>query len=87
MVCGDYFRQQYCGLQNLKSMAERHVESKKTQSSPTWVWILVAVVIIGIVAYFLTRNNNASDNQNTGTSNNSTSYVAPAADVFYLNAA
>jgi len=50
---------------------------------------LVALVIIGLVAYFLTRNNASTNNQDTGTSTNkSTSYVQPASvDGFYLNAA
>ena len=69
-------------------MAEIHVESKKHQSTPAWIWILVTLAIIGLVAYFLTRNNTTTNDQNTGTNtNNSSSYIAPAADGFYLNAA
>ena len=70
-------------------MAEIHVESKKNQSTPAWIWILVTLAIIGLVAYFLTRNNTTTNDQNTGTnSNNGSSYIAPAAmDGFYLNAA
>ena len=69
-------------------MAEIHVESKK-QSTPAWIWILITLAIIGLVAYFLTRNNATTNDQDTGTSTNkSTSYVQPASvDGFYLNAA
>jgi hypothetical protein len=70
-------------------MAEIHVESKKHQSTPAWIWILVTLAIIGIVAYFLTRNNTSVNDQNTGTNTNgATSYVQPASvDGYYLNAA
>ena len=70
-------------------MAEIHVEPKKQQATPTWVWIVVALVIIGLVAYFLTRNNNTV-NDKTG-NRNTTSFVQPnnieAATAYYINAA
>ena len=70
-------------------MAEIHVESKKHQSTPAWIWILISLAIIGLVAYFLTRSNATTNDENTGTgTNKSTSYVQPATvDGFYLNAA
>ena len=70
-------------------MAEIHVESKKHQSTPAWIWILVTLAIIGLLAYFLTRNNTSIDDNNTGTNANSpTSYIQPASvDGHYLNAA
>lgn len=71
-------------------MAEIHVESKKTQSTPTWVWIVVALAIIGLLAYFLTRNNTSTNDNNMGTNTNSpTSYIQPASvdGFYYLNAA
>lgn len=57
-------------------MAEIHVEPKKQQSTPVWVWVLVTLVILGLAAYFLTRNNTTT-NQNTGNKNNTSSYVQP----------
>ena len=69
-------------------MAEIHVESKKHQSTPAWVWILVTLAIIGLLAYFLTRNNTTANDQNTGTSPNTSSYMQPAGDErFYLDVA
>ena len=68
-------------------MAEIHVESKKHQSTPAWVWILVSLAIIGFLAYLLTRNNATTNDENTGTNtSNTTSYVEPAVG-FYVNAA
>ena len=52
-------------------MAEVHVEPKK-HNSPTWVWILVGIAIIAIVAYFLLRNNKTHD---TTVDRNTTSYI------------
>ena len=68
-------------------MAEIHVESKKHQSTPVWVWILVTLAIIGLLAYFLTRNNTTTNDQNTGTSPNTSSYIQPAGERFYLHVA
>jgi hypothetical protein len=70
-------------------MAEIHVESKKHQSTPAWVWILVSLAVIGLLAYFLTRNNTNTNDQNMGTNpNNTSSYVEPVSvDGFYLKAA
>lgn len=69
-------------------MAEIHVESRKRQTTPAWIWILVSLAIIGLLAYFLTRNNaNTDQDMNTNT-NKTTSYVAPVSvGEFYLNAA
>jgi hypothetical protein len=83
-----YFRQQYCGLKKLTIMAEIHVESKKHQSTPAWIWILVTLAIIGLLAYFLTRNNTTTNDQNTGTSPSSSSHMQPAVvEEFYHYAA
>ena len=66
-------------------MAEIHVEPKKHQSTPAWVWILVTVAIVALVAYFLTRNNTTTTDQNTGTTQGQTSYVQLVnANDFYL---
>jgi hypothetical protein len=52
-------------------MAELHVEPKK-HSSSTWIWILVSLAIVAIVAYFLLRDNKATDNDQN---RNTTSYI------------
>ena len=58
-------------LQKKIVMAELHVEPKKN-SSPAWIWILVSLAIVAIIAYFLLRDNKATDiNQNQ----NTTSYI------------
>jgi hypothetical protein len=78
-------------LKNFKPMAEIHVEPKKHQSTPAWVWILITLVILGLVAYFLTRNNTTASDNNTGNKSNTTSYVQPnaveAGSAYYINAA
>ena len=59
-------------------MAEIHVEPRKQQSVPAWVWILITLAIVALAAYFLTRNNTNTTDQNTGgNKSNATSYVQP----------
>ena len=53
-------------------MAELHVEPKKHTSS-TWIWILVSLAIIAIVAYLLLRNNKAGENNTVN--RNTTSFI------------
>lgn len=36
-------------------MTEIHVEPKK-QTTPVWIWILVAFAVLGVIAYFLIRD-------------------------------
>jgi lipopolysaccharide export system protein LptC len=57
-------------------MADIHVETKKHNTTPAWIWILITLAIVVVVAYFLTRND--TTNQNTGVNNSkATSYVQP----------
>jgi hypothetical protein len=56
-------------------MAELHVEPRKKSATPSWVWILVGLVIIAVVIYFVTRNNNNNSNTTTANPNGTTSYV------------
>ena len=59
-------------------MADIHVETKKHNTTPAWIWILVTLAIVGLAAYFLMRNNAATTNENSGVNNsNATSYVQP----------
>jgi uncharacterized membrane protein YebE (DUF533 family) len=38
-------------------MAEIHVQQKKQSSNLTWVWILVALLVIGALVYYLVYRN------------------------------
>ena len=58
-------------------MADIHVETKKHNTTPAWIWILVTVAIVVLAAYFLTRSNASATDKNTGV-NNATSYAQPA---------
>jgi hypothetical protein len=44
--------------QNLNIMAEIHVQAKKHNSSPAWIWIVAVVLIAAAVIYFLMNRNN-----------------------------
>jgi hypothetical protein len=53
-------------------MAEIHVQTKKhNNATPTWIWIVIGLLIAAVVVYLITRNkttdNNTPNNQ-TGTS-------------------
>jgi len=67
-------------------MAEIHVETKKHNTTPAWIWILIAVIVLAVVAYFLTRNK--STDQNNSANKNTTSYVpyhsAKAGNAIYI---
>jgi hypothetical protein len=53
-------------------MAEIHVEAKK-RTTPAWIWIVIALVVLGVIAYILLRNKKA-DESNVGKPN-TTSYI------------
>ena len=53
-------------------MAEIHVEPKK-KTTPVWVWLLIGLLILGIIAFILLRNKKTD--ANTGTSPNPTSQL------------
>lgn len=53
-------------------MAELHVEPKKHNSS-TWLWILVSLAIVAIIAYFLLRDNKMVETSKANP--NATSYI------------
>jgi len=54
-------------------MAGIHVQAKK-KTTPAWVWILIAVVVLGVIGYILLRNKKA-DEGSAGHKTNTTSYV------------
>ena len=37
-------------------MAELHVQTKKTNATPSWIWIVIGLLIAAAVIYFVTRN-------------------------------
>lgn len=58
-------------------MAEIHVQTKK-KTMPVWVWIVAAVLILGVIAYAVWRNKR-TDETNTMSKPNPTSFVQPQA--------
>jgi hypothetical protein len=54
-------------------MAEIHVQPKK-KTTPVWVWLLIALVVLGIIAFILLRNKK-TDQSSTVNSPNPTSFV------------
>ena len=63
-------------------MAEIHVQAKK-KAMPVWVWIVVAVLILGVIAFALLRNKRTSETNTTNRSN-PTSFVQPVSQQFEL---
>jgi len=61
--------------QKIKLMADIHVETKKNNTIPAWVWILITLAVVALVVFLLSRNNSTT-NENTGVNNSkATSYV------------
>ncbi|HEV8283614.1 MAG TPA: hypothetical protein VGQ09_04850 [Chitinophagaceae bacterium] len=56
-------------------MAEIHVQTKK-KTTPVWVWIVLALLVLGVLAYVLMRNNKANE-ANKVSQPNPTSFVQP----------
>lgn len=70
-------------------MAEIHVQTKKHQSNPVWLWIIIGILIAAVVIYFVTRNKSTNNNANQ-TQTNTTSFIdmnQHANTTFYLHAA
>lgn len=55
-------------------MAEIHVEPKK-RATPVWIWIVLALVLLGVIAYFLVRNKRTEE-RNTVNKPGPTSYIS-----------
>jgi hypothetical protein len=54
-------------------MAEIHVQPKK-KTTPVWVWLLIALLVLGVIAFILLRNRK-TDQTNTVNSPARTSFV------------
>jgi len=55
-------------------MAEIHVQTKK-RGAPVWVWIVMALLILGTIAYILVLRNNKTDQKNTTNTSTPTSFT------------
>jgi cytochrome c-type biogenesis protein CcmH/NrfF len=55
-------------------MAEIRVEPKK-RATPVWIWVVLALVLVGVIAYFLIRNKR-SEESNTTNKPAPTSYIS-----------
>jgi bacteriorhodopsin len=62
-----------CKKLKILIMAEIHVQAKK-KVTPSWIWIVVAVVILAVIAFFLFRNKKA-DQSNTVNKSGTTSLI------------
>lgn len=58
-------------------MAEIHVEAKK-KTTPVWIWIVAALLILAVIAYVVLRNKR-TDQSNTVNKADTTSFVQPQA--------
>ena len=63
-------------------MAEIHVQVKK-KTMPVWVWIVAAVLILGVIAYALLRNKSTGET-NTTNKANPTYFVQPRTSQQFL---
>ena len=60
-------------------MAEINVQTKKNQTNMSWVWILLALLVIGAVVYYLATRDKTDDNRPADT--NKTSWMLPKTGV------
>ena len=63
-------------------MAEIHVQAKK-KAMPVWVWIVAAVLILGLIAFALLRSKR-TDETNSPNKSNPTSFVQSVSPQFAL---
>jgi flagellar basal body-associated protein FliL len=59
-------------------MAEIHVEAKK-KTTPVWIWVVLALVILGVIIYFAVRNKRSGD-ENAVNKQSPTSYISQGND-------
>ena len=64
-------------------MADIHVETKKQNTIPAWVWILITLAVVALLAFFLTRDDSATDQNKNVNNSNATSYIHSDANVMY----
>ena len=68
-------------------MAEIQVQTKKKDSSPMWLWVVLAVLALGVIIYLLTRNKNVNEAVTPDRTTSSIQSVPQLANVYYLPAA
>ena len=61
-------------------MAELNVQRR--HSRPWWIWLLLALVVIGIL-YFLLRDNSGRNRHMNNTTGATTAFIIPAPESFY----
>ena len=84
MIYGEKFFVNKFYNQKIKLMADIHVETKKNNTIPAWVWILITLAVVALVVFLLSRNNSTT-NENTGVNNSkATSYVYSDAIEHYI---
>ena len=84
MIYGEEFLSTIFYNQKIKLMADIHVETKKNNTIPAWVWILITLAVVALVVFLLSRNNSTT-NENTGVNNSkATSYVYSDAIEHYI---
>lgn len=49
-------------------MAEIHVQTKK-RGAPLWIWIVLILLILGVLAYVMVLRSNKTDQRNTNQPN------------------
>jgi bacteriorhodopsin len=84
MIYGEKFFVNKFYNHKIKLMADIHVETKKNNTIPAWVWILITLAVVALVVFLLSRNNSTT-NENTGVNNSkATSYVYSDAIEHYI---
>ena len=58
-------------------MADIHVETKKHNTIPAWIWILITLAVVVLVAFLLTRNSSTTTNDTGANDSKATSYAQP----------
>jgi hypothetical protein len=37
-------------------MADIHVQTKKTNHAPSWLWIMIVLIVLALIIYFIVSN-------------------------------
>ena len=69
-------------------MAEIHVQAKKHNSNPAWIWIVAAVLIAAAIIYFLMTRNSSNQNKTQNQTSTTSGVALPhqfTADTYVLS--
>lgn len=66
-------------------MAEIHVQARRQQANPGWMWawIVLGILIIAAVVYFIYANKNKNDQNNTQEIHNNRNTPQPGAMILH----